>query len=146
MWATGRGEHLERLPDTPLLHLVLIKPEAGVNTGEAYRRFDAIGQGGHLERSEWVEALKHGAPLKIAGLLTNDLEAASIQMVPEILDIKQFLIKEGCYGALMSGSGSSVFGVAQDQQHASKVAERLRNQGYRNVWVTETTGNQIGRF
>jgi len=138
MWATGRGEQLELLPTAPKLDLVLVKPFAGVNTREAYRRFDEIGKVGRLRREAWEEVLTQGFTPQIAELLYNDLELASIQMVPQILTIKQYLLQAECYGALMSGSGSCVFGIAQGKQHALEVAAQLRKKGFNNVWVTNT--------
>jgi len=138
MWATGRGERLEALPEAPTLELVLIKPFAGVNTREAYLRFDSVGQGGHLTKTDWVKALEQNSVQQITDLLYNDLEPVSIQMVPEILQIKQYLVETECYGALMSGSGSCVFGIAQGKQHALEVAGQLRKKGFKNVGVTRT--------
>jgi len=143
MWATGRGERLEALPTAPTLDLVLIKPFAGVNTREAYLRFDSVGQGGCLSKTDWEKALVQNSVQQIAGLLYNDLELASIQMVPGILELKQYLLEAECYGALMSGSGSCVFGIAQGKQHALEVAGQLRKKGFKNVGVT-TTVNAIG--
>jgi len=143
MWATGRGERLEALPTAPTLDLVLIKPFAGVNTREAYLRFDSVGQGGCLSKNDWEKALVQNSVQQIAGLLYNDLELASIQMVPEILELKQYLLEAECYGALMSGSGSCVFGIAQGKQHALEVTGQLRKKGFKNVGVT-TTVNAIG--
>ncbi|HEY8908846.1 MAG TPA: 4-(cytidine 5'-diphospho)-2-C-methyl-D-erythritol kinase [Desulfosporosinus sp.] len=144
LWATGRGERLESLPAAPEMSIVLIKPFAGVNTREAYRRFDVVGQGGSLTRTDWEKALTQGSEQQIADLLYNDLEPASIQMVPEISKIKQHLLDAECYGALMSGSGSSVFGIAQEKQHAIEIAGRLRKKGYKNVWITKTVGDVLG--
>ena len=138
MWATGRGERLELLPPAPELNIVLIKPFAGVNTREAYRRFDVVGQGGSLTKPDWEAALTQGSTQQMGELLFNNLESASIQMVPEIAKIKQHLLDAKCHGALMSGSGSSVFGIAQGKQHAIEVAGHLRKSGYRNVWITKT--------
>lgn len=140
MWATGLGERLEELPAAPVLDLVLVKPFAGVNTREAYRQFDLIGQGGRLIKADWIKVLSQKAVREIADLLYNDLELASTQMVPEILVLKQLLLEARCYGALMSGSGSCVFGIAQGKQHAREVAGQLRKKGFNNVWVTKTVG------
>jgi len=138
MWATGRGERLETLPTAPALDLVITKPFAGVNTREAYLRFDAIGQGRHLKKTDWENALAKNSVQQVADLLYNDLEPVSIQMVPEILELKKYLIEAGCYSALMSGSGSSVFGIAKGKQHALDVAGQLRKKGFKNVGVTTT--------
>ncbi|AFM39167.1 4-diphosphocytidyl-2-C-methyl-D-erythritol kinase [Desulfosporosinus acidiphilus SJ4] len=142
MWAAGRGEELDFLPKAPCLDLVLVKPRAGVNTREAYQRFDRDGRSGFLVRADWENALRESSPQQIAALLYNDLEIASIPLVPEISDLKQQLLAEKCYGALMSGSGSCVFGIAQSGEHARQVAEKLKNRGHKNVWVTKTADHE----
>ena len=142
MWATGRGERLELLPTASEMDVLLVKPLAGVKTSEAYHQFDVLGRGGNLSRTEWEKALNQDSVQQIVKLLYNDLEPASIQMVPEISELKQLLLEEKCYGSLMSGSGSCVFGIAQGKQHAQEVAKRLRKKGFKNVWVTKTvSGN-----
>lgn len=138
MWATGRGEQLEVLPSAPKMDLVLIKPSAGVNTKEAYHEFDLVGKAGQLNKPDWEKVLRGDSVQRIAELLYNDLEPASFQLVPNIKEYKQSLLDSGCYGALMSGSGSSVFGIAQGEYHAKQVAEKLRIKGFKYVWVTNT--------
>lgn len=138
MWATGRGEILAELPPAPRLELVVAKPLAGVNTQEAYRRFDEEGQTGSLNQDAWIQALTAGRPEQVAALLSNDLEEVSIRMVPEIGHIKRIMLKSGCYGALMSGSGSAVFGLAYGQEQALTIARELRAQGYSEVWTAST--------
>ncbi|MDQ7092781.1 4-(cytidine 5'-diphospho)-2-C-methyl-D-erythritol kinase [Desulfosporosinus sp. PR] len=141
MWATGRGEYLDLLPNNLEMDLVLVKPAAGVNTREAYRQFDKYGEKGYISKEAWETALREASPQHIAGLLYNDLEIASMTMVPEISNLKQYLLDEACYGALMSGSGSCVFGIAQSRDHACKVSEQLKKKGCANVWVTKTVGH-----
>lgn len=137
MLATGKGEKLESLPAVPLLHLVLVKPDAGISTSQAYRRFDAEGMYSRLKREKWVTALSNVDINELAKLLHNDLEQASTEIVQEISVIKKLLLEQGCLGALMSGSGSAVFGIARDKEHAAKVVNDFRERGYR-VWQTQT--------
>ncbi len=141
MWATGRGEELEVLPALPKLELILVKPQVGINTREAYRRFDAFGQKGCLNKEKWRLVLEMGQIKEIAQLMSNDFESVSIQMVPEISLIKQELLLAGCQGALMSGSGSTVFGIARDKEHAAWVGRMLQKKGFDNVWRTSTFNN-----
>jgi 4-diphosphocytidyl-2-C-methyl-D-erythritol kinase (EC 2.7.1.148) len=138
MWATGRGEELEVLPASPKMELVLVKPRDGINTGEAYRCFDAFGQNGSLNKQHWQHVLEKGLIKEIAELMYNDFELVSAAMVPEISYLKQELLHTGCYGSLMSGSGSTVFGIAQDKEHAAWVGRRLLTKGFDQVWCTST--------
>jgi 4-diphosphocytidyl-2-C-methyl-D-erythritol kinase len=137
-WATGRGEELEELPAAPKMDLVLVKPLGGIDTGEAYRRFDAQGQGRSISKQDWCRVLARGEIEEIAWLMSNDFEPVSLAMVPEISLIKEELLLAGCYGSLMSGSGSAVFGIAQDKEHATWIGQRLLRKGFGQVWNTST--------
>lgn len=145
-WATGVGEELKDLPSAPKADLVIIKPRQGVNTGYAYRTFDQEGKFSHLDYDQWQRALKSGKPEALVPLLYNDLELASMKLLPEIARVKENLLKEeGCLGALMSGSGSAVFGIIQSTEQAESIAAQWEKKGY-NVWVTQTVerGNIYG--
>jgi len=61
----------------------------------------------------------------LARLLDNDLEVVTCQRHPVITTIKERLVAGGAAGALMSGSGPTVFGVFEDRSQAEKVAETL---------------------
>ncbi len=137
-WASGVGERLKRLPRLPKFYLVIVKPAQGVDTGLAYRTFDEEGITSHLDYEQWKKALETGNKGAIPPLLYNDLEQASMKLVPEVLQIKEGLVaEEGCLGALMSGSGSAVFGLMTSEDEAKKTAEKYREKGYA-VWVTNT--------
>lgn len=137
-WAAGIGERLRKLPGAPKLYLVLVKPAQGVDTALAYRTFDKEGEISQLDYLQWEKALASGNKKAIAALLHNDLEQASMKLVPEILRIKEGLLaEEGCLGALMSGSGSAVFGLMDSEEEAIKIAQIYREKNYA-VWVTNT--------
>jgi 4-diphosphocytidyl-2-C-methyl-D-erythritol kinase len=68
-------------------------------------------------------------PKAISELLVNDLEAAAVQIHAEVLSLKARLMDEGALGALMTGSGSAVFGVFGDATQAQRAATALRRQG-----------------
>ena len=135
-WAGGIGEQLEILPPAPHLDLVLVKPPLGVDTGQAYRRFDQAGKLGNLSRVAWQRVLEDKDAPAIASLLHNDLEQISMEMVPAIGRIKRALMAAGCLGALMAGSGSAVFGIADSSRQAQAAAEKLRIRSLGQVWVT----------
>ena len=65
----------------------------------------------------------------ITELLVNDLEAAAAQIHPEVLSLKARLMEQGARGALMTGSGSAVFGVFVDAEQAQSAAAALRKDG-----------------
>ena len=68
----------------------------------------------------------------------NALEAIVIKQYPQIGEIKKLLISLGCSQAQMSGSGSSVFGVAQDQAKAKDILTKIKTQYYNKAYIIET--------
>ncbi|AGA67624.1 4-diphosphocytidyl-2-C-methyl-D-erythritol kinase [Desulfitobacterium dichloroeliminans LMG P-21439] len=137
-WATGVGDVLKDLPLAPRIHLVIVKPWQGVNTALAYRTFDQESKFTHLSYEEWRKALALKQAEALAPLLYNDMEPASMKLLPEIARIKEDLQKEeGCLGALMSGSGSAVFGMFQSSEQAQRVVGSWQDKECK-VWVTHT--------
>ncbi len=65
----------------------------------------------------------------VSEVLVNDLESAVAKVHPEVLSLKARLIKQGAQGALMTGSGSAVFGIWPDHRLARNAAMKLRQQG-----------------
>ncbi len=118
--ARGRGEVLEPLPTAPL-SLVLVRPPVAVSTPWAYRRWRPDACGGPTVE-EFVAALTAGDPAGVAAALRNDLEPGVAEGVPEIAAAREWLLSRGVLGARMTGSGSVVFGVARDEDHAREVA------------------------
>ncbi|HHO77001.1 MAG TPA: 4-(cytidine 5'-diphospho)-2-C-methyl-D-erythritol kinase [Deltaproteobacteria bacterium] len=77
--------------------------------------------------------------------LENDLETAAFGICPELGLIKEELHNAGALGVLMSGSGSSVFGVFKDTDHLCNAMDRIkRHVGYRYIPTTGLTGERYG--
>jgi 4-diphosphocytidyl-2-C-methyl-D-erythritol kinase len=120
--ATGIGEQLTPWPGLPSYSLVVVFPGGGLATGEIYRSLN-------LRLTNCEKKLK-GFPLKhgmfdAAVHLCNDLESVAMQRCPDIALIKKELNRLGALGALMSGSGSSVFGLFASADKARKARQRL---------------------
>ena len=60
--------------------------------------------------------------------LHNDLESVSLEMHPELADLKKILLRHGALGALMSGSGPTVFGIFRDGKEAKKILEVIKKE------------------
>jgi 4-diphosphocytidyl-2-C-methyl-D-erythritol kinase len=84
-----------------------------------------------------LEALNEGEARGIAKNLFNSFEGLIIKKYPKIGKIKDRLIEEGALGALMSGSGPTVFGIAQNKEQALKIYEKLKSE-YKSIWVVHT--------
>ncbi|HEX7977661.1 MAG TPA: 4-(cytidine 5'-diphospho)-2-C-methyl-D-erythritol kinase [Gemmatimonadaceae bacterium] len=111
--AWGRGERMLALPVPEEREVLLVLPPFAVNTGAAYGWLAAARESdGRAETA--AAALSLGAVSDWSGidaLATNDFEAVVAERHPSIAAIVQRLRSLGCAPALMSGSGSSVFGI-----------------------------------
>lgn len=138
--ATGRGEQVFPLTDPPELPLVLLIPDFGISTPDAYRGLPkppATPPG--YGRSEPTRSLVRfiasgptGPQLSrklLAGCLPNDLERSTVlhktRPSEAISRMRSALKEAGAVEAAMSGSGSAVFGVFPDRERATQAASRL---------------------
>jgi len=134
--ATGIGEILQPVAPLQGCRLLLVNPGFSVSTRWVYQTFALTGgnDSGNLKNSrETVFSLKGtGSPL----LLANDLESVTLKEFSELGQIKKEMVRQGADGALMSGSGPTIFGIFQDQQRAEAAAEVFR-QRYRQTYVVD---------
>lgn len=133
----GRGEQVEPLAGSAFGWVVLVKPAFGVSTARAYAELAARRAGAPPPdcapaTAAMRAALESGSAAAVGRALVNDLEAPAAAMHPEIEQLKQELLDAGATGALLSGSGSTVFGVFATEEGARQAAERL---GVRWPWV-----------
>lgn len=127
----GRGEFLSPLP-TPRLWLVIAWPKVALSTRLVYQAWDEQPSYGAVELAELAQAIEADDPARIAGALRNDLEAATLRLCPACGELKRRLLAAGALGAMVSGSGSAVFGIAESASEAAEVAGRLAGE---DVWV-----------
>jgi 4-diphosphocytidyl-2-C-methyl-D-erythritol kinase len=123
----GVGEILSPVPALPQRWLVIVVPPFGVSTPWAYLQFDALPAATELASSELRQFAYGHWPS--SGCLINDLERAVVPAHPEIRQIKGQLLQAGADEALMSGSGSSVFGIFSRKETAERAAVLLQEQG-----------------
>lgn len=128
-YVEGTGEKIEPFYCHPDFELLLVKPRKGVSTKEA---FEIVDQGNdvHPDCMAMREALITNDYEGIVKNLGNSLEPASLQLVDEIRTIKQQLSEHGFDGVLMSGSGSTVFGITKDSALLEKAMNDMKAQGY----------------
>ena len=134
--ATGRGEHLKRVVGAPLA-LVLANPGVAVSTAEAYGRVTRTMYTDGARCRAVIAALATRRAARIAATLYNGLEAAVMPARPEIARMRAALMAAGALGALMSGSGPTVFAVARSFEHARQIRRRLTRGSWR-CWAVRT--------
>ena len=134
----GRGEKVQDLRlKTEDLNLVLVNPGVHSSTKEVYAACEARPLGGGNATARMAEALKSGDLGQIAAALMNDLQASAVKQHPEIADALVSLRTAGVIGAMMSGSGSSVFGLVADEAAAKRISRELNDKGLR-TWPVHT--------
>jgi len=121
-WAFGIGERLEAADLLPPFWLVLINPGFELSTKMIY-------EGLKLRLTNRI--IHYSIPRfytihDLAEGLQNDLERVSVRMHPVLADLKRLLIEHGALGALMSGSGPTVFGIFETEEKAATAQKALR--------------------
>ena len=121
--ASGIGEILEPLERWPELWYVIVSPQLPISTAWVFQNYRMKLTSG--EYTSIRKQLKRDS-LPVSQILENDLESVTSAKFPIIRTIKGLLIENGADGALMSGSGSSVFGVFDSLEKAES-GERASN-------------------
>lgn len=133
----GIGEILTPLSDAPKMNILLVKPPLNISTAQVYKEFDASFGISHPDTDKMLLAINNGDIKSISQNLGNVLEAVTIKNHPVISGIKEKMIKNGAIGALMSGSGPTVFGIFEDEKLAKKSADSFYKQ-YKEVYICKT--------
>ncbi|HVK03348.1 MAG TPA: 4-(cytidine 5'-diphospho)-2-C-methyl-D-erythritol kinase [Armatimonadaceae bacterium] len=128
----GRGDAVEPLGvPLPDLYGVLVKPAVGVPTGPAYRLLDALPdrQPGSAT-GRLLDVLRSDVPGidAIGAAMGNDFEAAVLPAFPAVAEAHRAVADAGAVRALLCGSGSCVFGLARDCEHAGALTKALCGQ------------------
>lgn len=123
----GRGERLTKLPDAPKLHLVVCKPPLAFSTPTLFRKLDSVEIKARPNTDAMLAALKSGNQKKIAAHLCNVFEQTLFEY-PEINRIKETMRSFGALGAMMTGSGSAVFGIYECPNCAKTAADALKTE------------------
>ncbi|WP_086429499.1 4-(cytidine 5'-diphospho)-2-C-methyl-D-erythritol kinase [Staphylococcus cornubiensis] len=116
----GRGEILEILPKTPSAWVIIAKPQAGLSTPEIYGGLD-LSQPFPVHTAQCLKAIEENDYDALCQSLSNRLEPVSMRLQPEIAKIKTNMLNNGADGALMSGSGPTVYGFAQRERQARHI-------------------------
>lgn len=130
MLGTGTGTTLSALPDSGAHHLIIIAPNASVATRDAYASLQAAPL--TSDTSEFIlSSSQNGvfsddSPPWLRNDFANDFESVIFDIYPEIGRAKDLLLAAGARAALMTGSGSSVFGVFADQKSQQQALEKIQ--------------------
>ena len=135
--AEGIGEILTPLPPMPRCQIVVAKPPVSVSTKMVYEKIDSRRIVEHPDIDGIIEGLKEGDVTKIASCMGNVLEQVRVEKYPVIDKNKKLMNEGGAKGAMMSGSGPTVFGIFTEKSLAKKAALKIREAGLaKQVYVT----------
>lgn len=130
--ATGIGEKLQFVTGVPDYPLVLLKPPLSVSTQWVYSSLKLTRGESQIKIHSFLLHAWNVAPV-----MQNDLESVTVSEYPVLARMKAWLLEQGALGALMSGSGPTVFGVFPDGYPVAAVAARAC-EAWSDCWVTAT--------
>ena len=133
--AEGIGEKLTSLFPMPDAYVLLVKPPVSVSTGLIYEEIDSAPLTVRPDTEAVIDAIRNRDINGVAGNLCNVMESVTAKMHPMVGGIKQKLLLNGALGAVMSGSGPTVFGLFDDFQKAKASADSFSLQ-FRDVYLT----------
>ena len=126
--ATGRGEKLEALPALPDCVFVVCKPEFSISTPELFRKLDQMPLRRHPDTAGLIAAIREGQLGQVCRRMYNVFEDVDDRRMRTVADIKSRLLDAGALGAVMTGTGSAVFGVFPPGQALEGVCAPLRRE------------------
>ena len=134
--AQGIGEVLTPLNPFGTVWTVVVKPCISISTPWAYSclKYNTMA---HPDTEDAAKAIEDGNREKLYSLMGNSFEESVFEKYPEISEIKEKLLSLGADGALMSGSGSTVFGLFEDKAKADEGYEYFKTR-YKEVILTHT--------
>jgi 4-diphosphocytidyl-2-C-methyl-D-erythritol kinase len=136
---TGRGTDVYPLADAPPKQLLLITPRVRVSTAEAYKSLNAHALTKAVAPANLTVSR---AQAEISGslhaALSNDFEPVVYRLYPEIERARDALVAAGASGALLSGSGASVFGLFENVRERDRAQARLRVEAGWQVFACTT--------
>lgn len=128
MRAEGIGEKLTRLPNVPQAYVVLCTPPVTVSTPAIYQAIDTAEIFEHPNTSAMQQAIAEQNLTAVGNNLCNVMQPVTAAMYPEINEICKIMKKYGALGAVMSGSGPSVFGLFNNAVQAQAACDILKKQ------------------
>jgi 4-diphosphocytidyl-2-C-methyl-D-erythritol kinase len=139
--ATGRGEFLTRVPAKAFWVVIAQPSGVAVSTAWAYGHALADRTSAPAGRmASLLDALAAGDAGKLAKLVHNDFLMGVEKHHPEIKDLRTVMMDCGALAAMLSGSGSAVYAICNDETHATEVGNKIAHAGIRN-WVVSAGVN-----
>ena len=138
----GVGEQIKLLPIEYKNAVVIVKPHYAMSTKVAYEMIDRLGTSENLDFQILRDALNVNNEKLLREMLLNAFEGVLINEFPQIIRIKELFRKKGSIAESVSGSGSAVFGIFQNDNLAKEAYNDLSNR-YDKVYLSRFTDTAI---
>ena len=132
----GRGDKLRKLPDIPDCFFVICKPDFSVSTPELYKKLDEETIGKRPNNQLMESAILSGDLEKFAQEIYNVFDPVVTRDHLELNYIKSIFHNYGAIAYQMTGSGSAVFAIVTEFEHAAVICNMLR-ENYPNVFIAK---------
>ena len=136
--ATGRGDVMSKLPSINPCSVVICKPQFSFSTPELFAKIRCEKIRARPDTDGILASLKSGDLQGVARRMYNVFEDVLPRGEKEIAAIKYSMLDDGALGAIMTGTGSAVFGIFDCEENAKKSHERLQY-SYKDCYLTGTT-------
>ncbi len=135
--ATGIGEILEPIPNWPELWYLIVTPQIEISTAWVYQNFKMELTS---KQYDYIRKTLKNDDVIISDILKNDLEKVTSASFPVIDSLKKKIMDAGAEGAIMSGSGPTVFGVFLSRDKAVSARDILMSDDLRHISVVKGKG------
>ena len=142
--AEGIGEKLKSLPPMIKCPVLIAKPQISVSTKFVYENLKLDGKVNHPDIDQLIKDIKAKDLQGVCDHMGNILETVTIPNYPIIAEIKKNMLENGATGAMMSGSGPTVFGLFDDAEKAKQAYKAMKKSGLsRQTYLTDIYNNRI---
>ena len=126
-FVTGIGEKITDIEPLKNTYILLLKPNLFLSTKEVYTEYDFLKNQSHSSPEKMLESMKNGDIAGVCDNVFNTLETVCFLKNPILKELKEKLILNGAKGDLMSGTGSTVFGIFDNEKSAKTAYNKLKN-------------------
>lgn len=135
----GVGEEITKLKGFKDKILVVVKPNFGVSTKEVYGNLDVNKIYKHVNVEAIIRDMENDNLYGVCSRMKNVLENVTIKKYRVLREIKDELRRYGAIGAMMSGSGPTIFAFFDDMLTAQRAYEEMKiKYGYKDTFITRT--------
>lgn len=139
---TGKGEVVTPMKSMEQFHIVLVNPGFSISTKMAYENFEKKRLTQINESAKVLNCSNITTLNELIATLRNDLEDSVITQYPSLREIKDYLEKSGCAKAMVTGSGSSIYGICKERNEAEEISTNLRSR-YGSRFLIITASNRL---